>query len=120
MISNQWYLSMFETLRQYTVPLFKETNSRLCQIMSFLNPILCIESTPGEKQNNDISIKKLFIPWNFAPKKLFKASQAFLGHYWGPLKGGRHYWGGVPTVPSLNFKYGRFALWGADHVPKGI
>ena len=28
--------------------------------------------------------------------------------------------GGVAYVPSLNFKYGRFAFWGEDHVPVGI
>ena len=28
--------------------------------------------------------------------------------------------GGVTYVPSLNFKYGRFAFWGEDHVPVGI
>ena len=28
--------------------------------------------------------------------------------------------GGGTYVPSLNFKYGRFAFWGEDHVPVGI
>ena len=29
--------------------------------------------------------------------------------------------GGVGKyVPSVNFKYRRFAFWGADHVPVGI
>ena len=29
-------------------------------------------------------------------------------------------WRGGTYVPSLNFKYGRFAFWGEDHVPVGI
>ena len=28
--------------------------------------------------------------------------------------------GGGTYVPSLNFKYGRFAFWGEDHVPVAI
>ena len=35
---------------------------------------------------------------------------------WGPL-GGRRVGGSY--VPSLNFKYGRFAFWGVGHVPAG-
>ena len=40
-------------------------------------------------------------------------------HFRGPL-GGVWRGGGGTYVPSLNFKYGRFAFWGEDHVPVGI